>query len=495
MGSLGSSATPFRVLDDTRPDDTSLPAFMVSTTRGFLPRMDPIVTLPKEFDALESVLQRMPITTLEGKPGLLAENKLGDVVHNDFPDLTSAMELYKDNLPLMNALYRDYSFLASAYLLEPCHERFVKGEPYGLGRQVLPANIAQPIAKCADICGFKPFMEYAGSYALYNYRLENPSAGLEYSNLRLIRAFENGLDPTSSEAGFVLVHIDMVRNSGPLVAGTVKCLDVAARAGSSDGTSEDRIKFNEGLESILGAMKKINGVMETMWNKSKPMEYTSFRTFIFGITSQSMFPDGVVYEGINDNKPMSFRGESGANDSMVPLMDNFLQVPMPDTPLTEILRDFREYRPSNHKGFLLHVKERSAELDVKKFALAQRNGTTGASAESKALVRETRSLWLQILNQVRDFRWRHWCFAREYILKRTSHPTATGGSPIVTWLPNQLEAVLGEMVNINEEALQDDAQGLGKTCEDIMDMALRQRETLRKEVGKYCAERGVDKSD
>jgi indoleamine 2,3-dioxygenase len=495
MGSIGVAKPPFRVLDDTLPDDASLPAFMVSTTRGFLPRMDPIVTLPKEFDALESVLQRMPITTASGEPGLLAQAKLGDEIHNGFPDLTAAMDLYKDDLPLMNALYRDYSFLASAYLLEPCHERFVKGEPYGLGRQVLPANIASPIAKCAEICGFKPFMEYAGSYALFNYRLEDPSAGLEYSNLRLIRAFENGLDPTSSEAGFVLVHIDMVKNSGPLVAGTVQCLDVAARAGASDGSLEDRTSFNAGLDSILQAMKKINGVMETMWTKSKPMEYTSFRTFIFGITSQSMFPDGVVYEGVNDNKPLSFRGESGANDSMVPLMDNFLQVPMPDTPLTEILRDFREYRPSNHKGFLLHVKERSAELEVKKFALAQRAGAKAASSEeAKALIRQSRGLWLQILNQVRDFRWRHWCFAREYILKRTSHPTATGGSPIVTWLPNQLEAVLEEMVQINEETLRDDASGPGTTCEDIMEQALRQRNTLRKEVDKYCAERGVDKS-
>jgi indoleamine 2,3-dioxygenase len=151
MGSIGAIQRPFRVLDDTHPDDVSLPAFMVSTTRGFLPRMDPIVTLPQEFDALESILQRMPITTLSGEPGLLAESKLGDEVHNNFPDLTSAMEQYKDNLPLMNALYRDYSFLASAYLLEPCHERFVKGEPYGLGRQVLPANIAKPIAKCAEM--------------------------------------------------------------------------------------------------------------------------------------------------------------------------------------------------------------------------------------------------------------------------------------------------------------------------------------------------------
>lgn len=53
-----------------------------------------------------------------------------------------------------------------------------------------------------------------------------------------------------------------------------------------------------------------------MWTKSKPNGYTSFRTFIFGITKQSMFPDGVVYEGVSE-EPLSFRGESGANDSMV----------------------------------------------------------------------------------------------------------------------------------------------------------------------------------
>ena len=125
-------------------------------------------------------------------------------------------------------------------------------------------------------CGFKPFMEYAGSYALFNYYLADPKAGLTYSNLRLIRAFEHGLDPISSEAGFVLVHIDMVKESGPLVAGTVRCLDVAAEAqlGHGGNDLEKRTELNEGLGQILGAMKKINGVMETMWMKSKPMEYT-----------------------------------------------------------------------------------------------------------------------------------------------------------------------------------------------------------------------------
>lgn len=33
-----------------------------------------------------------------------------------------------------------------------------------------------------------------------------------------------------------------------------------------------------------------------------------------------MFPDGVIYEGVGDEKPMYFRGESGANDSCVPIV-------------------------------------------------------------------------------------------------------------------------------------------------------------------------------
>lgn len=129
-----------------------------------------------------------------------------------------------------------------------------------------------------------------------------------------------------------------------------------------------------------------------------------------------MFPDGVIYEGVSE-KPMSFRGESGANDSMIPMCDNLLQVSMPETPLTEILKDFRQYRPGNHREYLEAVRDAAQDAGVREFA----KGDSISAA-----------LYLQALDQVRDFRWRHWCFTREYILKHTSHPTATGGSPIVT---------------------------------------------------------------
>ena len=106
--------------------------------------------------------------------------------------------------------------------------------------------------------GFKPFMEYAGSYALFNYRLEDPKKGLDYDNLRLIRAFEHGLDPTSSEAGFVLVHIAMVKESGPLIGGTVDML--------KGSTSSDRERFDAGLRMLVGALRNVNAVMNSKYS-------------------------------------------------------------------------------------------------------------------------------------------------------------------------------------------------------------------------------------
>lgn len=90
---------------------------------------------------------------------------------------------------------------------------------------------------------------------------------------------------------------------------------------------------------------------------------------------------------------------------------------MPETPLTDILKDFRQYRPGNHREFLEAVRDGAQQSGLRAFALED-----SVSA----------ALYLQAMDQIRDFRWRHWCFTREYILKRTSHPTATGGSPIVT---------------------------------------------------------------
>jgi indoleamine 2,3-dioxygenase len=123
-----------------------------------------------------------------------------------------------------------------------------------------------------------------------------------------------------------------------------------------------------------------------------------------------MFPNGVVYEGENGEEPMSFRGESGANDSIIPLLDNLLQIPMPQNPLTSILKDFRSYRPKPHREFLEFVSERADQVSVRDYCCKDARTTV---------------LYLRLLEHVRSFRWRHWLFAREYIIRRSSHPTVS----------------------------------------------------------------------
>lgn len=98
-------------------------------------------------------------------------------------------------------------------------------------------------------------MSYAAAYSLFNYTLDNPAEGLKYDNLRLIRAFERGLDPKSSEAGFILTHVDMVKESSSLISGAVRVLDTIEQGGR-------RSEVNDGFREILQAMEKIEECME-----------------------------------------------------------------------------------------------------------------------------------------------------------------------------------------------------------------------------------------
>lgn len=45
---------------------------------------------------------------------------------------------------------------------------------------------------------------------------------------------------------------------------------------------------------------------------------------------------------------------------------------MPDTPLTEILVDFRSYRPGNHREFLEWVNDRAQDVGVMGYAMKDR---------------------------------------------------------------------------------------------------------------------------
>lgn len=108
---------------------------------------------------MSDILDEMPIMKADGTPGLVAKFQLGPLIESGkLPDLTSCIDdlrVSKDeyDLEAITALFRDYSFLASAYLLEPCWESWSKDNNagYGLGRPVLPRCIASPLVKAADM--------------------------------------------------------------------------------------------------------------------------------------------------------------------------------------------------------------------------------------------------------------------------------------------------------------------------------------------------------
>lgn len=126
----------------------SIDPFTVNATTGFLPTKVPILDLPDVFKPLQKTLEEMPVTKLDGTPGLLASYRLGPLIDSgrELADLTDQIDKLivagtnKHDLHLVTALFRDYSFLASAYLLEPCWQTRNK-------RQT-ESEVASPASKC-----------------------------------------------------------------------------------------------------------------------------------------------------------------------------------------------------------------------------------------------------------------------------------------------------------------------------------------------------------
>jgi indoleamine 2,3-dioxygenase len=145
----------------------------------------------------------------------------------------------------------------------------------------------------------------------------------------------------------------------------------------------------------------------------------------------------VLFEGVveHNNVPQAFRGETGAQDSIIPSCDNFLELSQryPTNELTDYLRDLRFYRPQDHRAYLEWIESSAKASSV---------ATTAQLSSEGALA------LLRNLNQVQVVRNMHWQMTKKYIIERTDHPVATGGTPITTWLPNNWLATLEYMCDV-----------------------------------------------
>lgn len=159
------------VHDDPASLPRSLDPFTITTSTGFLPYATSPTTLPEVFKPLLSLLHRLPVVREDGAPGLLGEYKLGPAVLAELPDLTAHIEdivtpAGDKDLFTITALFRDYSFLASAYLLEPAWENWTKNPDggYGIGREVLPRSVAGPMCRCAELYVLSFFLSFLHSF-------------------------------------------------------------------------------------------------------------------------------------------------------------------------------------------------------------------------------------------------------------------------------------------------------------------------------------------
>ena len=397
--------------------------FEVNHINGFLPKKSPLAVLPEKYNELQVLIDEMPIKKADGTQGLLSRRGDIEKAVNNLSNLKHLV-VEEEDVFIIQALFRAYSFLTSAYLLAPAHFNYIDTKKYGKAHTVLPSQIAEPFVIVSKKLDVYPFIDYHYSYSLGNYVKIDKSKGYEWENLAMAAKF-SGMD---DERGFIMLHVDINQHSPELVGSILDYLK----------SDEDK-NVNQSLSKCLSAMKKINERRQIMWQASRWKHYNDFRVFIMGIKgNDEIFGDGVIYEGVSD-KPVQYRGQTGAQDNIIPTADIFTGVIgyYPTNDLTKYLLDLRSYRPKCIQNFLSDIKSEMGD-----------NRLFNNLKESKN--EKGFCLLLQILDEIYYFRNGHWQFVQKYIMANTKYAKATGGTPIISWIPNQITAVLNYMSDVIE---------------------------------------------
>ena len=409
--------------------------FSIDDTNGFLPIKAPLTELPERYSDVQTIISNLP--------NLISQ---GDLLEKSILYLDNKIELVKQETDIfvIQALYRAYTFLTSGYLLEPSNRNKTDGK-YGQGRNVLPPQLTQPLEWVASKLDVYPWLDYHYAYSLGNWVKKDPNAGFEYTNLDMACKFSG----TSDEIGFIMVHVDINSHSPNLIKG-IQLFNNTNKL--------------TGLELILSTMVKINERRKTMWSASNPANYNNFRAFIMGIKGNTdIFGQGVKYAGSDNQELRTYRGQSGSQDDIIPTIDIFtgLFKFYPDNILTQYLLDMRTYRPKPVQNFLSDL---------------ERNHIDFMELDDNEL-----KILYKILEQVHNFRNGHWMFVQKYIMANTKYNVATGGTPITTWIPNQIEAVIAYMNILLQKINDHEFKSTNKTDLDYRyNVLVSQIEELKK---------------
>ncbi len=343
--------------------------------RGFLPESDPTTRFHSHMDisALDEIGRDLP-SLLEN--GVLRQR----VEKMEIPPCPEYDR--RIHLDLMRLYYIRLAFLASGYI----HQ--LGAEPV----KVLPKKIAIPLVNICRRLNRPPILSYDG-YALYNWKRINPLRPVALGNIETIQNFVFAYD----EHWFILVHIEIEAIGARILRAIKQFLE----------KKEDLVA---NLKEIADAVLDMKRVLERIPEKMSSATYDrTFRQYIKPF-------DGIVYEGCFDDQPQTFRGETGAQSTIMPLLDAFMKIPHAETGLTQHLLDMHNYMPSKHREIL---------------AAAEALPNFRASAP--------RDAYNPVLEAMAQFREVHYTWAKEYIAAHTTDPRGTGGTPYMLWLKQLID--------------------------------------------------------
>jgi len=359
--------------------------------RGFLPLQDPLRRLPKAFDDWEELALRLP--------KLLVSDRVRGAIADLPPFPVAAINDSRERERAMLLL----SYLGHAY---------VWGGPRPA--LILPAVLAAPWYQIAEGLGRPPVLSYS-SYALHNYFRFDASREIECGNLALIQNFLGGID----EEWFILIHVEIERKAGPAMAALSACLDAA-----EEGDVE---RLEALLTQVETSLRAMHGTLRRMPEWCEPfIYYHRVRPYIHGWKNHPDLPEGVIYEGVEayGGRPQQFRGETGAQSSIVPALDAMLGVGHKEDVLSTYLQEMRNYMPPAHRAFIEALEGR---VSIRPFA--QRAGRRALTSAYNACV-----------EALENFRSLHFEYAATYIFKQAQtdaknpHAVGTGGTPFMEYL-------------------------------------------------------------
>ena len=391
--------------------------FSVDANSGFLPIEEPLRKLPDTYAELQSLLDEMPVVKDDGSPGLLATERALEQATERLPNFLNQVKKEKDPR-VKAALFRGYSFLASAYTLSPAHHTYLKTGKYGLANKKIPPTLAQPFVAIAEALEVFPWLDYHYAYSLGNFYKKEETKGWDWSNLSMAVKFSGMPD----EQGFIMLHVDINQYSPDLVK---------AALGLADYPTDE---INANLELFGTTLQKMNERRRLMWEASRWKHYNDFRVLIMGTKGNvDIFPEGLIYEGVWDT-PHTYRGQTGAQDNIIPTADIISGVInyYPKNQLTNYLLDLRTYRPKCVQSFFHFISKKMNQHPLLN-RLVDSNNLEGMVHLMK------------VFEEIYLFRNGHWQFVQKYIMQNTAYPKATGGTPITSWIPNQIKAVLRAM--------------------------------------------------